>query len=301
MGMKEDRILLKSSTMFATAVVAATRLRTQFADAGVTINPASGLARLIDDSIRFAQNPIAEISDERSVVRAMLRGQYVDRIARAAGVLHGYDDAKQHLWVLKKGALDPGSRTPSRAKDKLWELELLCILRDRGMFAEICEPDLVVKLSSASVALACKRIYSPANAESQLSSGVKQIERSAIPGLLAVCIDDLLPPYCIVAAPDPANAAAFLDNHNIDFLNRHQARLVKYIASNRISGVLVSSSAPIRHPLFSGEIASSTQMTIWTTPACDQIQLELVEELRRSIFESGTSAAWYPVAEPDWQ
>lgn len=298
--MKEDRILLKSSTVFAAAVTAATALRAQFAEAGVTINPASSLARLIDDSIRFAQNPLAEVSDQRSLVRAMLRGQYIDRIARAADVLRGYSDAKPHLWTLKKGALDLGERTPSRAKDKLWELELLCILKERGMHAEIREPDLVVELSSASISLACKRIYSPTNAESQLSSGVKQIGKSAAPGLLAVCIDDLLPPYCIVDAQDPANAAAFLDNHNVDFLSRHQGKLARYIASKRIAGVLVSSSAPIRHPPFLGEIASSTQMTIWTTPECDQTQQDLVEELRSSIFENEVCGAWFPAPNTDW-
>lgn len=295
--MEESNVLLRSSTMFATAIAAATRLRSQFADAGVTINPTSGLARLIDDAIRFAQNPLAEVSDEKSVVRAILRGQHVDRIARAADVLRGYDDAKKHLWTLKKDALDPGDRAPSRAKDKLWELELLYILTERGVLAEIGEPDLIARLSSGSLALACKRIYSTTNAESQLSGGVKQIERSAMPGLLAVCIDDLLPPYCIIEAQDPANAAGFLDNHNIDFLNQHQFRIARYIASRRISGVLVSSSAPIRHPPLSGEIALSTQMTIWTTPECDPVQLELVEDLRKSVFESGVSDAWCPVTE----
>lgn len=295
--MEESNALLRSSTMFATAVAAAARLRTQFADEGVTINPTSGLAKLIDDAIRFAQDPLLESWDDKSLLRGMLRGQYVDRIARAAGVLRGYDDAKQHLWRLKKGCLDPGDRAPSRAKDKLWELELLYILKDSGIPTEICEPDLVVRLSSGSVALACKRIYSATNAESQLSGGVKQIEKAAIPGLLAICIDDLLPPYCIVDAQDPANAAALLDNHNIDFLNHHQSRIAKYIASGRISGVLVCSSAPIRHPSLSGEIASSTQMTIWTTPHCDRVQSELVEELRRSIFESNLSDTWYPVTE----
>lgn len=96
--------------MFATAVAAADRLRTQFSDAGVTINSNSSLAKLIDDSIRFAQNPLAEVSNEKGVVRAMLRGQYVDRIASAAGVLRGHNDAKQHLWALKKDALDPGGQ-----------------------------------------------------------------------------------------------------------------------------------------------------------------------------------------------
>lgn|GEM_PF-5510050 len=286
--------------MFGAAVAAAGRLREQFSDAGVTVNPTSGLARLIDDSIRFAQNPLAEVSSEKDIVRAMLRGQYLDRIARAASVLRNRDDAKNHLWTLKKDALDPGDRSPSRAKDKLWELELLYLLRGRGILAEICEPDLVVTLESGCLALACKRIYSSRNTESQLSSGVKQIEKSAIPGLLAVCIDDLLPPYCIVDAKNPANAAAFLDNHNIDFLNNHQTRLAKYIASKRISGVLVSSSAPIRHPPLTGEIASSTQMTIWTTLECDQGQLRLVEDLRSSMFESGVSESWYPFTESDW-
>ncbi|TWT20291.1 hypothetical protein FQY83_11195 [Luteimonas marina] len=299
-GMEESSVLLRSSTMFGAAVAAASRLREQFSDAGVTVNPTSGLARLIDDSIRFAQNPLAEVSSEKDVERAMLRGQYLDRIARAASVLLGRDDAKDHLWTLKKDALDPGDRSPSRAKDKLWELELLCLLGGRGIPAEICEPDLVVTLESGCLALACKRIYSAKNAESQLSTGVKQIEKSATPGLLAVCIDDVLPPYCIVDAQDPANAAAFLDNHNIDFLNIHHVRLAKYIASRRISGVLVSSSAPIRHPPLTGEIASSTQMTMWTTPECDLEQLKLFEDLRSSMFESGVSESWYPVMGPDW-
>lgn len=297
--MEESNVLLRSSTMFSAAVAAATRLREQFSDAGVTINPTSGLARLIDDAIRFAQNPLAEVSSERDVVRAMLRGQHLDRIARAVSVLQGHDQAKNHLWILKKGALEPGGRAPSRAKDKLWELELLCLLKSNGVSAEICEPDLVANLSSGRLALACKRIYSAKNADSQISGGVRQIEKSETPGLLALCIDDLLPPYCIVDAQDPANAAAFLDNHNIDFLNGHHARLAKYIASKRISGVLVSSSAPIRHPPLTGEVASSTQMTMWTTPECDRDQLELFEDLRTSMFERGSSESWYPVMGPN--
>ena len=291
--MKEERILLKSWTMFPAAVAAAKRLRGQFHDAGVTINPTSELGALIEDSIRFSQNPLAEISDEEGAVRAVLRGQYLDRIAKAARILQGRIDAKQHLWVLKKGQVDPGSRAPSKAKDKLWELELLSILKDSGLSADMCEPDITVRLSRATIALACKRIYSPTNAESQLSIGVKQIERSKLPGLLAVCIDDLLPPYCIIDSQDAENAAIFLDNHNIDFIDCHLGQLVRYISSKRIAGVLITSSAPIRHPPFFGEIASSTQMTIWTIPECDSFQGELVEELRWSIFGRGISTDWW--------
>ncbi|WP_162823760.1 hypothetical protein [Lysobacter sp. TY2-98] len=269
-------------------------MRTQFADVGIAINPASDLGRLIELAIDYSENGLPP-SDEPGHVRALLNGQHVDRLAQAASVLTGHPDSKTHLWPLKKGAIGPGDRSPSRAKDKLWELELLHLLRSRNVTAELREPDVMVALPSGELAIACKRIYSAKNAELQLSTGVRQISNATVPGLLAVCVDDLLPPYCIVEARSPDDAVAFLDNHNIDFLNRHHTRLAGYIAAKRLCGVLVASSAAIRHPPEVGEIAVAMQSTIWTTPQCGADQLLKMEELGALLFESPTGQPWLQV------
>src|SRR5690606_17754552 len=116
-------------------------------------------------------------------------------------------DERQHLIKIKKGSVDPGSRIPSPAKDKLFELELLAVLREQELDVTLAEPDIAVRTAFGVAHIACKRSYSRKNAESQISKAIHQLGKSQGHKILALCLDDLLPPYSGISAESPEETA----------------------------------------------------------------------------------------------
>src|SRR5690606_35731905 len=182
------------------------------------LNPTSELARSMERAARFASAPALESGNDDLFMRGLIQGQYLDRIARACAGIKGMRDERQHLARIKKGSVDPGSRSHSPAKDKLFELELLALLQERQLKATLTEPDISVRIRFGTASIACKRIYSRSNLESQISRGVRQLNQSKGHKILALCLDDLLPPYSGISAASPQEASIQLADFASDLL-----------------------------------------------------------------------------------
>lgn len=252
--------LWQSSTLFAEAHTAIDRLRNQFANAGVSLNPTSELAGAMERAARFARAPAVESGNDDLFMRALIQGQYLDRVARACEGIRGMRDERQHLLQLKKGALDPGSRTPSPAKDKLFELELFSLLQERQLETTLSEPDITAGTPFGVASIACKRIYSRSNAQSQISRGVRQLNNSQGHKILALCLDDLFPPYSGISAESPKEASMHLVNLASEFLSVHQARIFNYFAKQRLLFLVASITSPVCYIKEQEHLAAQTQL-----------------------------------------
>lgn len=252
--------LWQSSTLFVEAKSAIDRLRAQFANAGVSLNPTSELARLMDRAEKFASSPELESGNDKLFLRAVIQGQFLDRIARACAGIEGASNERQHLIRIKKGSVDPGLRVPSPAKDKLFELELLSLLHENELNAELSEPDIVVRSPLGPVDIACKRIYSRKNAESQISKGIHQLDRSKSHKILALCLDDLFPPYSAMNVETPEEAAETLQEFASDFLSNFEAKLFGYMVDCRVSFVIASTTVPVSYVGEEGHVGAQTQL-----------------------------------------
>lgn len=184
-------------------------------------------------------------------------------ITDAALPLDGEADAAKFLKVLVKGDLGMLSRGQSLSKDYLWELEVWSKLKYRGASATLSEPDVIWEAEGIKTGIACKKVYSEKNTERMLSEAVSQIENWTGLGVVAVSLDELLPPTPrqFRSADD---AQKFLQVHNQNYLHRHQRLFRRYFSADRLTAALVSSSQIV----ILGKIPPSihSEWTVWTFP-----------------------------------
>lgn len=261
--------LIRYSSTFVSAKAAALQIRDLYDRSGVSLNRQSSLGRLIDDAVNLADAwTQGTIVDDRDPF-PLFRGQHLDRIAAAALPLAGVAKNKHHLLALKRGELSPLWRGQSSAKDKLWELELWSTLNRHGVPAQLAEPDIIATTQSGPIAIACKRIYSYANARSSMSYGVQQIGRTGFTGLLAVAVEDLyIPSGNWLAASSLPVARDMLGQMNVDFLNRHHSTLTEYFSKGKLASMLVATSAPLW--LADEGIRDCQELQFWTPPLCSE-------------------------------
>jgi hypothetical protein len=165
----------------------------------------------------------------------------MDRIADAMLPLGEMIDCSVYLQHMASGNVDPFKRERSKSRDTLWELELLAILKNQGFSAELEEPpDIVVELGSARIGIACKKFYSTKHVQNVLSTAVSQIEGAFDYGILAVNIDELIPPAQIIKAPTTDELGRLLSRANVEFLGLHDRHFRKYLATGRLLGAMVS-------------------------------------------------------------
>jgi hypothetical protein len=126
-------------------------------------------------------------------------------------------------------------------------------------------------------------LYSPNNIDSQMSEGVAQIASSGRPGILALCIEDLvMPSGHWVLAQNIHEAAAVLNSFNRNFLNTHHQRLRRYAATSRVMSVLVTSAAVV----FLADVGfrHCTQMQYWVHPDLAPSKLQHMKEFERALM-----------------
>jgi hypothetical protein len=163
-------------------------------------------------------------------------------IADAILALSGVPDRLRFLRALVSGSLDPLERKKSRAKDTLWELELLSFLKRSSFDATLEEPpDIVVNFGDAKIGIACKKLYADRHVQNVLSEAVAQIEPTFDFGIVAVNIDDLSPNQ-ILRTPTRESASRCIDDLNARFIRSHERHFRKYLASGRLISALVSTS-----------------------------------------------------------
>jgi hypothetical protein len=279
----EKSELQRSSTTFDAAKKVAEDLLALYANAGVSLSSQCSLGQLIRDAIALADAWVAgKIIDDTDPL-PIIRGQQLDKIARAALPLAGMAENKNHLLALKRGCLDPLARKQSPAKDKLWELELWTILNGLGIPAVLAEPDIVVSTTSGDIGIACKRIYSLANAAKSMSDGIGQIKGTGLTGLLAVNIDDVaMPAGVVIAAASIESASKLLNNINLKFIDYHRVGLLEYVSTGRSAAVMVSTSAPLY--LENEGIRECRQSQFWTHPHLDASKKKHILEFEKALF-----------------
>lgn len=248
------------------------------------------LNRLIESTCELSDAWDQGRTDDLTIEH-LFRALQTERIASAA-LCQGHQSMPKHiLGELLDGSIDLLGRHRSKAKDSLWELELLRTLADHRIEVEIAEPDLVVSFQGVRVGVACKKVYSEGNFSKVLSNAIGQIERETDFGIVALNIDDLLPENAILVAPTIDAMSATLAARNDDFLRRHERHLRKYLTPGRAISVLVSCAAIADVSGANPRYLNARQTTLWHIPG---IPNEKAEQMN-NFFEAMNSR--YPVCD----
>jgi hypothetical protein len=250
---------------------------------GLSLPPTGGLGRLIRDAKTLSDlwltSPDSISSD------LLFRAAFLSRIADALLPLVDVPDRARHLQLIASGPLDLHQRQRSLAKDTLWEVDLLAVLRNRGF--EVClaePPDLVVQFEEAKIGIACKKFCSEFNVEKVLSQAVKQIKGSFECGIVALNLDDLTAARQILSAGTVESMGKFLQDLNLAFLSRHNKHLLKYLNSERILAVLVSTSVLADISSNKARLTESQQTSVWAVPGITTENMRRLEQFRDQLM-----------------
>ena|ERR1035437_5373031 len=214
-------------------------------------------------------------------VLAMLQ---IDRIATAALAVPRANEAA-FLKDLLNGSLDLLKREQSKAKDTLWELELLRILTDHQIPAELREPDILFSLSGPALGVACKKLYSEGNVSKVVSNAVSQIERDAEFGIVALNIDDLLPADVLLKAETTEKMTKSLVDFVQDFMARHERHFRRYLQPGRALAILASCSTIADLSAVKARFVNARQSVAWAIPGMTPDKERQLDEFIRA-FQS---------------
>jgi len=248
----------------------AEQLELLYKEVGVVIPDGSGLALLIESAKQLSDSWL--INGAESVSDTVLfRAAHLNRVSDAILTLRSDTDTAFHLEKLTEGSLDLLERDQSVAKNFLWELELLHVLRVHDVEAELREPpDIVANFEGSSIGIACKKVYSEKNVEKVLSKGVSQIEQEYEFGILAVNIDDLVPAGSLLKAKTQQDMAENISALNLQFLRKHERHFRKYLETGRVLSALVSTS--VLADVQNGDVRlnNARQSSVWMIPGLSE-------------------------------
>lgn len=244
-----------------------------FSSHGLDVRKSESLQQLIDMTIAMSDSWDRGAKDEVTFAHLLAAAQ-VERIATAALSIVRCSAQEVTLRGLLTGRLDLLGREQSKAKDTLWELELLRILVDHKIDATLGEPDLSVYFLGSPVGFACKKIYSEGNVSKVLSNAVSQIEREGEFGIIALNLDDLIPANAILKAPTLSVMSSMLEDRNNTFLRTHERHLRKYLTPGRAISVLVSCAAIADVDNAENRFMNARQSTVWQIPGIPDAKAE---------------------------
>ena len=275
----DSRLLLQSgstsafsvedSTSYVAIKARAVELRNLFEKHNLSPQKSSTLTKLINDAVELSDAWLCNTMDQISF-NHLLSAFQIDRIAMAALPIGAHNDAKAVLSSLLKGSINLLDREQSKAKDTLWELELLGILTSHGIDARLGEPDIIVTFEGTRVGIACKKFYSELNVSKVLSQAVAQIERDLDFGIVALNIDDTLPANVLLKAATVEDMAGSLTDRNYDFLRNHERHLKRYLTPGRALSALVSCSSIADVTSAKQRFMNARQSTVWHVPGLSQ-------------------------------
>lgn len=240
-------------------------LKTLLEANGLSIGKSPTLLKLFSDTVSRSEARDAGTLDGISYEHVFSAAQ-MERIARAAEILSTVPNAQPHLTDLLGGSINLLDRKRSKAKDTLWELELLRMLLDIGINAQLGEPDLVLEFEGAKVGVACKKLYSEANVSKVLSQAVAQIERGFDFGIVALNLDDLLPANMLLQAPTIESMASVLEERLNSFMRAHERHLRRYLEPGRAMTALVSCAALADISSANPRFLNARQSIAWHIP-----------------------------------
>lgn len=257
-------------------------LESLYAKYSIRLNPISSMARSI-----AAAKELKTLweSGSRDTISADLLIEAINlhRIASVLLPIDGNSKADLFLTKLLEGDLAITKRPPSVGKNFLWELELWDRMRKMGLHAEFNEPDISWDDNGEILGVACKRLYSEKHLQNVLSEAVSQIKATTHYGVAAFNLDDLVVPADqIFHTHDKSVVLDWLTRANQDFLGRNHRHFEKYFLSNRLAGVIVSTSCLSK--LDTLYVAS--QWTIWTHPELDADNKRRIQYLYEKLSAS---------------
>ena len=259
----------QDSTSYLTIKQHGLDLLDQYQRNGLLVNSKSYLKKLVEDASVLSDawlcNDLSQVP--MTHLFSMLQ---LERIATAALPLGVSVQAKKYLGELLDGSLDLLSRSNSKAKNTLWELELWQLLIKLGMHATLEEPDIVVSFDGARIGVACKKIYSEKNVSKVLSNAVSQFENTFDFGIVAFNLDDLIPAHNILKTTTIEEMAKKISDHNFSFLNRHEQYLRRYLSPGRAISGFISTSVIAEVATAETRFLNSRQSTIWNIPGLTQ-------------------------------
>jgi hypothetical protein len=272
-------VSISSSLTYLQIKEKALAIRDLYSQHSVALPANCGLAELIANAIEVSDHWTLgrqeQISNERLFQMAQM-----DRIAEAMDPLREMADCGAYLEHMTGGNLNPFKRERTKSKHTLWELELLNTLRRGSLSAVLEEPDVVVELDGSKIGIACKKFYSTRHVQNVLSTGVAQIESAFEFGILAVNLDDLLPPDVVIRAPNHDALGQLLNNANFDFLRTHERHFRRYLSTGRLIGALVSMGGLADVFQDSPRLQTARQATVWVIPGLSPEKERVIHLLR---------------------
>lgn len=269
-------------------------LEGMYAEARVRLPPDQGIAQLIEATKRYANAWEKDQADAMSY-SDFFAALHLGRVVDATLGLRGHPQAKKYLRKLASGSLDfferlnpmdnPEDEKRITAKNFLWELEVWTMLRERGLPAELEEPDVRVQLGKFNIGFACKKVYSQENVRNSLRKATRQIAQRRDFGIAAYNLDERIRGGGLWRQRDIRLARAMLEAENEKFLAENQQLFAECMLSSGIIAAFVYCTcvADIRgaKPQFNNVYAAD----FWTISGLDSQPRRAVEKLRAALMD----------------
>lgn len=273
----------RASTTFLNVKSRAAEVEELYANCGLSIPYGCDLAKLIGKaktlSDRWLGNETAGLT-----MLDVFPVLHMDRIAEAILPLKEVTDKKKYLEKLCSGSLDFFKRRRSHSKNTFWEIELWSALRKRFPSVYLCDPpDIVINLEARAIGISCKKVYSEKHVQNVLSEAVSQVEDRFDVGVVAINLDDLVPPDVVLRARDKADVDRILNERNAGFLGRHERHFRNYLSSGRLVAALVSTSAVADIADWRVRFNNARQWMVWTIPGLPQEKACLLGRFREIV------------------
>jgi len=268
---------VRSKSNFLDIKERAVEIENIYKNTGIRLDARSGLGQLIKHAKELSDNWLLG-NNESFSYETFFIGMHLDRIASNILLLGNIQEKAQFLKRLKSGSLNFFNRDKSEAKNILWEIEVWAQLRKRIDSVELEEPpDIVVNFENSKLGISCKKLYSEKHVQYVLSTAVKQIEKEFEFGIVAINIDDLLPPGVVLKMDSSDAVIEKLHGFNTDFINRHVRHFQKYFLQSRIISVIVSTAVIVDVPPERPRFRNTFQWTVWSVtemPEQQKVQLK---------------------------
>lgn len=201
---------------------------------------------------------------------------FVNRLADAVTALPDEAGIKTALERMAGSIMQSDNRQQSQGKDSLWEVILLAELRARGLAAIAAEPDILLKINGADYPIACKKIWSVDNMCKQISKGAHQVAPFNNGGIIALNLDDLVPPGHVVAQPTNVEAQRHLALCNAAFIDSNKHTLRRAVMEGAFDGYLISTTAPAIMEDEATSFSLCTASTLWYPADAPQERVERI-------------------------
>jgi hypothetical protein len=238
------------------------------------------LAKLLRQAEALAREWEQGTNDKNWLPRLM-DAAHSNRISDAINAALADPGAVECIRRMCSNPMDISGRDPSRGKDALWELDLAHFLKRRGVtVAHEDPPDLIADFGFGPHPIACKKVYSEKGIESQVRKGAQQLAQYGRPGLVAINFDDLAPGRALLQSQSQSSASDFLAKFNHEVIDRHQARLQRFIVDGRCDVILVSTTTLADIINSTTRFNTHTQTTLWSLASISSEQAGRLERIR---------------------